>query len=156
MTSGILKSVLHNLGVTVVSLCVGGLGLLVDMLLSLRNFGSVTAAIAGVIFLAVGFLLRAWATVLFYEHRMKVIVLEPQQTLLTSGPYRFTRNPLYLGGNVLMFLGAAFLLGSPGGILLTALGLIPTQIMIRREERQLARRFGDEWAHYAARVRRWI
>jgi protein-S-isoprenylcysteine O-methyltransferase Ste14 len=55
--------------------------------------------------LALGFLLRVWATVYFYRHSMRVISLEPQTALITSGPYRFSRNPLYLGGNVFIFFG---------------------------------------------------
>ena len=80
----------------------------------------------------------------------------PQSALITEGPYRFSRNPLYLGGNLFGFLGAALVVGSPGTIVLTLLGLIATDRMIRREERQLEARFGDEWRSYRRRVRRWF
>jgi Phospholipid methyltransferase len=56
--------------------------------------------------IAIGFLLRVWATFHFYEQHMKVISLVPQKKLITSGPYRFSRNPLYLGGNVFIFFAA--------------------------------------------------
>ena len=68
---------------------------------------------------------------------MKVISLEPQKTLITSGPYRFSRNPLYLGGNVFIFFGAALLLGSPSALLITAIHLPFVDLFIRREEKQL-------------------
>jgi len=42
--------------------------------------------------------------VFFYEQHMSVIRLEPQKELFTAGPYGFSRNPLYLGGNVFIFL----------------------------------------------------
>ncbi len=74
--------------------------------------------------LALGFLLRVWATVHFYGHKMRVISLEPQKTLITSGPYRFSRNPLYLGGNVFIFFGAALLFGSPTALFATAIHIL--------------------------------
>jgi protein-S-isoprenylcysteine O-methyltransferase Ste14 len=48
------------------------------------------------------------------------------------------------------------LLGSPSGIVLTALAIIATNFMIRREEKQLARDFGQQWIDYKNKVRRWI
>jgi protein-S-isoprenylcysteine O-methyltransferase Ste14 len=87
---------------------------------------------------------------------MKVIVLSAQQSLITDGPYRFSRNPLYLGGNVCMFLGATLIVGSPSGIVLIIAQLPLVDIMIRREEKQLEKKFGDEWIRYARKVRRWL
>jgi protein-S-isoprenylcysteine O-methyltransferase Ste14 len=156
MSSSLLKSIAHNAGVVFVGFGVGLLGAAIDMLLGFARFHLAAAIIAGVILLAAGFLLRVWATFHFYERRMKVIVLEPQNALITDGPYRFSRNPLYLGGNLFIFLGAALVLGTPGGIALTLMGLIPTDLMIRREEKQLENRFGDAWVQYKKRVRRWI
>jgi protein-S-isoprenylcysteine O-methyltransferase Ste14 len=85
-----------------------------------------------------------------------VISLAPQATLITSGPYRFSRNPLYLGGNVFIFFGAALLLGSPTAVVATAIHIPLMDLFIRREERQLERVFGEEWQRYRKRVRRWL
>lgn len=109
------------------------------------------------ILLVIGFLLRVWATFHFYTQRMKVISLVPQKVLITSGPYRFSRNPLYLGGNVFIFFGATLFLGSPSGLFLTVVNILFLEFwMIRREEKQLERTFGEEFIRYKSRVRRWL
>jgi protein-S-isoprenylcysteine O-methyltransferase Ste14 len=87
---------------------------------------------------------------------MKVISLSPQRTLITSGPYRFSRNPLYLGGNVFIFFGSALLFGSPIALFMTAIHLPFMDLFIRREEKQLEKDFGEEWVRYKKQVRRWI
>jgi protein-S-isoprenylcysteine O-methyltransferase Ste14 len=87
---------------------------------------------------------------------MRVVSLTPQKTLITSGPYGFSRNPLYLGGNVFIFFGAALLLGSPTALVITAVHLPLLDLFIRREERQLEKDFGEEWLRYKQHVRRWI
>ena len=156
MTSVVIKAILHNLGVTLVSLALAWLGSLVDGLLGLWPFGGAVVRVVGGLLLAAGFLLRVWATVAFYQRGMRVIVLEPQAALLTTGPYRFSRNPLYLGGNVLMFLGAALILGSVTAVAFTILHLPLMDRMVRREEAQLEQRFGPAFAEYKRRVRRWF
>ena len=152
----LFKSVLHNIGVVIVGLAVAFIGVILDLLLGVREFRSMPAAIAGSLLLIAGFALRVWATFYFYREQMKVISLSPQQTLLTSGPYRFSRNPLYLGGNAFIFLGATMLLGSPAGIVITLIHLPFVDLFIRREERQLAKSFGAQWLQYRDRVRRWL
>jgi protein-S-isoprenylcysteine O-methyltransferase Ste14 len=152
----LVKSILHNIGVVIVSLVAAVIGTRLDLPLGLRNFGSILATILGSLLLIIGFLLRVWATFHFYQNRMKVISLSPQRTLITSGPYRFSRNPLYLGGNVFVFLGAALLFGSPAAVFITIIHLPLVDLFIRREERQLERDFGEEWLQYRERVRRWL
>jgi protein-S-isoprenylcysteine O-methyltransferase Ste14 len=117
---------------------------------------SASSLAGALLLLGLGFLVRLWATFHFYVHNMRVISLEPQTTLITSGPYRFTPNPLYLGGDVFIFFGAGLLLGSPTALVVTALHLPLMDRFIRREERQLERKFGDEWRRYKGRVRRWL
>src|SRR5262245_23174854 len=152
----LLKSILHNLGVVLVGFAVPYLGTMVDSALGISAFAfPLVKAVAGLL-LALGFLLRVWATVYFYAHKMRVISLEPQKTLITSGPYRFSRNPLYLGGNVFIFFGAALLFGSPTALFATAIHIPLMDLFIRREEGQLERDFGEEWQSYKQRVRRWF
>lgn len=152
----LLKSILHNIGVLGVGFGVAFLGVGLDRLLHLTGFQFSFATIAGWILLAVGFLLRVWAAFYFYQKRMKVISLSPQNSLVTTGPYRLSRNPLYLGGNVFIFFGAALVLKTPSGLIITALQIPVVDAMIRREEKQLEQAFGEEWERYRSRVRRWL
>lgn len=152
----LLKAVAHSVGVVLVGFGVAYLGTRLDLLLHSPNFHSRIATVAGWVLVDAGFLLRVWATFDFYERKMRVIRLVPQRKLVTSGPYRFSRNPLYLGGNVFVFFGAALLVGSPGALLITTAHLPLVDLLIRREERQLEGTFGAEYLEYKQRVRRWI
>jgi protein-S-isoprenylcysteine O-methyltransferase Ste14 len=152
----LLKSILHNIGVVIVGLALAYVGTIVDSSLGIPAFAFPLIKVAALLLLVIGFLVRVWATLYFYTHKMRVISLKPQRTLITSGPYRFSRNPLYLGGNIFIFFGAALLLGSPTALLATALHLPLMDRFIRREEQQLEREFGEEWRHYKKRVRRWL
>jgi protein-S-isoprenylcysteine O-methyltransferase Ste14 len=156
MIPDLFKSLLHNLGVVFVGLAVAYIGTLLDRLFGVPEFHNALAKAAAGLLLGAGFALRVWATFDFYRNRMKVVSLEPQSTLITSGAYRFSRNPLYLGGNVFIFFGAALLLGSPMALVITAIHLPLIDLFIRREEKQLAKQFGPAWDRYCARVRRWI
>lgn len=156
MFVNLLKSILHNIGVVIVGLGIAYLGTIVDSLLGVSAFASPLVRAAALLLLAHGFLVRVWATVYFYAHKMRVISLEPQKTLITSGPYRFSRNPLYLGGNVFIFFGAALLFGSPTALFATAIHIPLIDLFIRREEEQLERDFGEKWQSYKKRVRRWL
>ena len=154
--SKLLKSILHNLGVVLVGMGVAYVGTKLDLLFAIARFHAAWAVAAGGLLLAAGFVLRVWATMLFYQRQMKVISLAPQNTLITTGPYSFSRNPLYLGGNVFIFFGAALLLGSPSALVITAVNIPLVDLFIRREEGQLEKDFGEQWISYKRRVRRWI
>ncbi len=80
----------------------------------------------------------------------------PATTIVTGGPFRFTRNPLYLG-MTLLYIGITFLVNSLWLILIlpAVLGLM-TFGVIEREERYLERKFGTQYLAYKQRVRRWV
>ena len=75
--------------------------------------------------------------------------------LVTTGPHGFSRNPIYLGIMV-MLAGAA--LAAPGPLTISAVALtfIGFQSIIAEEEAYLTRQFGDNYANYKKRVRRWL
>ena len=84
--------------------------------------------------------------------------LTPQRSssVVTSGVYRITRNPMYLG-LVLILLGLAVYLASPWVLLgPVAFAAFITRFQIQPEERVLAERFGAAYTDYCARVRRWL
>ncbi|MBX4189604.1 phosphatidylethanolamine N-methyltransferase family protein, partial [Candidatus Parcubacteria bacterium] len=128
----LFKSILHNIGVVAVGLVFAFIGVGLDTLLDIHRFRSPLALTLGILLILIGFLIRVWATYYFYKEKMRVIVLKPQNTLITGGPFRYTRNPLYLGGNVFVFFGASLLLGSPSALALALLQLALVDFMIRR------------------------
>ena len=80
----------------------------------------------------------------------------PTTALVEAGPYRFTRNPMYLGFVCLM-IGVAFLTNWLWVLLLTpVVVMIVDRTVIRREERYLEAKFGDAYRRYLTRVRRWL
>ncbi|MGA8655406.1 MAG: isoprenylcysteine carboxylmethyltransferase family protein [Chthoniobacterales bacterium] len=91
--------------------------------------------------------------------RMAGTTIRPDKAtakLVTDGPFRFSRNPLYLA-LTLMYVGFALIANSVWALfLLLPVILIMSRFVIRREEEYLARTFGDEYAHYKMNVRRWI
>jgi protein-S-isoprenylcysteine O-methyltransferase Ste14 len=80
----------------------------------------------------------------------------PATALVTEGPYRFSRNPMYLGFT-LLYLGIALLFGSLWPLLFLPLVLWVMHFgVIVREEAYLERRFGDGYREYRRRVNRWL
>lgn len=81
---------------------------------------------------------------------------EPTTALVDEGPYRFTRNPLYVG-MTLMYAGISARANALWPVLLLPFVLVVMRRgVIEREERYLERLFGEEYLRYKARVRRWI
>ena len=100
--------------------------------------------------------LFAWAIVTITTAGSKVRTNRPTTTIVESGPYRITRNPVYLG----MFLGLIGLAIAFDNLWLLIM-LVPFALVIRygvvtREEVYLERKFGDVYRGYRSRVRRWL
>jgi protein-S-isoprenylcysteine O-methyltransferase Ste14 len=100
--------------------------------------------------------LAAWGALTFRRHHTTVIPHKPVSAFVRSGPYRFTRNPMYTGMS-LAHTGGALVLGT-----LWPLATLPgtlialRRLVIDREERYLADRFGAEYEAYCRNVRRWL
>jgi protein-S-isoprenylcysteine O-methyltransferase Ste14 len=81
---------------------------------------------------------------------------QPTTALVVEGPFEFTRNPLYLS-MTLIYTGVTILVNALWALLLLPVALIVIRKgVIEREERYLEQKFGEQYLHYKARVRRWI
>ncbi|HSM19382.1 MAG TPA: isoprenylcysteine carboxylmethyltransferase family protein [Hyphomicrobiales bacterium] len=112
---------------------------------------------------AVGISLMALSAVIaalgfreFFRHRTPVEPYKPTESIITSGPFRYSRNPLYLS-LTLLYAGTAF---AVDGVWIAVL-LVPVLILLHdgvilREEAYLERKFPDVYPAYKARVRRWL
>jgi protein-S-isoprenylcysteine O-methyltransferase Ste14 len=100
--------------------------------------------------------LLAPAPALFLLRHTTIIPHADAKTLITGGPYRFTRNPMYLALTI-GYVGAALAMNALGPLLLLSVPLwVLEKKTIPFEEANLTRIFGDEYRAYQQRVRRWI
>ena len=116
----------------------------------------VVGVLVGWLLIASWAALSAWAMVTFSRERTPIFPNRPARTLVTWGPYRLSRNPMYLALSAL-YLGVSILANTIWPVLfLPAVWPLLYFLVIRREERYLATAFGDEYESYRTRVRRWL
>jgi protein-S-isoprenylcysteine O-methyltransferase Ste14 len=97
-----------------------------------------------------------WSVGLFRSKHTSIIPIRPSAALVLTGPYRWTRNPMYLG-LLLAYIGAALALQLIWGLILLPIVVVAVdRLVIRKEERYLGRAFGPAYDDYRRRVRRWI
>jgi protein-S-isoprenylcysteine O-methyltransferase Ste14 len=118
--------------------------------------GGQPGEILGWLLTLAGLALFIWALVTLYRHHTTVNPYHGASHLCTDGPFRFSRNPIYLG-DWLLLAGVALILDTAWPWLFAPLiwGLIRFGV-IRHEEAHLALRFGAAYREYQARVRRWL
>ena len=119
--------------------------------LPLRAIAGIPFGIVGLSFVLAGFLS-------FRQAKTTINPIKPMATsaLVTTGLYRYTRNPMYLG-LLLMLLGWAAYLANPVAFLFLPLFMLYiNRFQITPEERALSSMFGAAFAAYKARVRRWL
>ena len=123
-----------------------------------RSFGieRVWLVAAGVVLAAAGIALANVAILLFRRAGTSEKPWETSRAIVIAGPYRFTRNPMYVG-LTLLHAGLALALDTPVALILlpVVLVIIQTQV-IAREERYLVAKFGAPYDEYRRRVRRWL
>lgn len=113
-------------------------------------------SVLGVAGIVAGGLLGAWGDLTMKRAGTSPFPWKPTKAIVDTGPYRFTRNPLYLA-QALMHAGIAALGDSAWALA----ALLPVLIVVRYgvikpEEEYLTRKFGDAYLAYARRVRRWL
>jgi len=110
----------------------------------------------GLFAVAVGVGLFAWALWVFAAARTGILLQRPARCVVDSGPYAWSRNPMYVAF-VTAYVGIALLANTvwPVVILPVVIFMLQRQV-IQREERYLVRTFGDDYLAYCRRVRRWV
>jgi protein-S-isoprenylcysteine O-methyltransferase Ste14 len=112
--------------------------------------------IAAWAFVALFAVLMAWSFLWFARQRTTIIPNKPAKALVLDGPFRLTRNPLYLA-MALLTVGVGLWLDTWWVlILLVPAVVLVDRVVIAREEAYLRRRFGAEYDAFSARVRRWL
>jgi protein-S-isoprenylcysteine O-methyltransferase Ste14 len=110
----------------------------------------------GIVLIAAGLLLVAWSGRTFRKARTKILTSQPATAIVSTGPYRFSRNPIYIG----MFLMLAGLAIGFDTLWFLAAGIALYVVVrfgvIAREEAYLERKFRAVYLDYKARVRRWL
>jgi len=105
---------------------------------------------------AAGIGLLLWAWFHFRQWRTTPVPFGTPSALVLTGPYRWTRNPMYLG-IVLVLVGLVFLLGSPWFLLVPAgFWQIVNRLFIPYEEARLTELFGRDYQAFTVTVRRWL
>jgi protein-S-isoprenylcysteine O-methyltransferase Ste14 len=112
--------------------------------------------IAGGVLFAVGAVIAGWALVIFRKARTTTVPGRASAKLVTWGPYRFTRNTMYIC-LTLAYLGEAGLMKQLWPVLVLPLTIAYLNwIVIPVEEAKLKEVFSDEYEQYRSQVRRWI
>lgn len=129
-----------------------GLGWLFPIALPLprvmRPLGIVLAVVAG--------LFAKWGERELHRAGTNIRPSQPTTAIVTTGPYRFTRNPLYLALTAI-YVGITLAFATAWPLVLLVPVLIVAHFgIIKREERYLAAKFGQPYLEYQRRVRRWL
>jgi len=128
------------------------LGALLHLFFKVNIFHSTwTGHLVGWPLIVLGTVLSLWAVIEAGE-----IDISSPQKLVTSGPYTYSRNPMYVGWS-LIYLGIAFVINSFWLIVLFPLVMIYIHFIdIPKEERFLERKFGSQYSEYRKRVRKYL
>ena len=133
------------------------MGIILDVLLGLPHLAASPWNLVGTGLLGFGLFLEVWSTFVLWKHGSGTPnPVDPPKRLVTEGPYRRSRNPLYLA-RISILLGSSGILASPG-ILAVALALVLGLhfVLLPKEEKRIQLRFGAEYVNYKQRVPRWF
>lgn len=132
------------------------IGAALEQVAATPNLPVVWALVAAVVGIVLAVVLDGDATRRFLRSRTALEPWKPSSALVTTGPYRFTRNPMYLG-MALLYLGILLTFGWLWSVaLLPVVLVVIDRAVVAREERYLTRRFGESYLQYREQVRRWL
>ncbi len=116
----------------------------------------IQSSLAGAMLILAGFSLIVWAWSLFRKEGTTILPTENPSAMVIRGPYRFTRNPMYLGITIMLTAIALLVGGLPMFFAPVAFLLTINCVFVPHEERVLEQTFGQAYLDYKKRVRRWL
>jgi protein-S-isoprenylcysteine O-methyltransferase Ste14 len=119
-------------------------------------FQSQIIKVAGIILLVIALFFSFTSLRQFFLSKNTLIPIKPATSLQTTGIYRISRNPMYVG-LAIVYLGLTCLIGNWWNLILfPVLFLIVQEYIIKREEKYLKLEFGEQYTQYKKTVRRWL
>ena len=132
------------------------LSILAHLIFPVRTVIAPPFTYTGIALIGTGLILGFWTRSLFLKNRTTLSPFITPAFLVTSGPFRVSRNPAYLGMAAIL-LGLALILGTAAPFAMPILFILIIEIFfIPAEERMLENRFGEQYRIYQANVRRWL
>ena len=132
------------------------IGLLVDLLYPVQVLPTPFAIGIGLLLIAAAGPIVISALRAFSGAKTTFGFRKPASAIVTNGAYRFSRNPSYVA-LTLLYIGIAFLVNSVWVLLMVVPAVTLMNFgVIKREERYLEAKFGDEYREYKTTVRRWV
>ena len=131
-------------------------GVLWELVWPTPILAAIPARASGATLFLLSGLLAHCAQVAMRKAGTNILPTQPALVLVTSGPFRYTRNPLYLAA-IGVYLGVSLWLGGVAPFVLALPMIVALHYgIVRREERYLEQKFGENYRTYRQRVRRWL
>lgn len=136
--------------------CLLLISIILHFVFIMTKFIFVPYSYLGWLFIAIGAILAIWPDFIFRKNKTTVKPHEKPTKLITSGPFRISRHPIYLGFTLIL-LGVSTIHGTIVSFIFPLLfALIMEFKFIRMEERKLEKAFGKQYLDYKKRVRKWL
>ena len=150
------RSLTFSISLLLVGLAVGWISLAVDRLLGLQQVFPYPINLSGLVLIIIGTSLRFWAGSVFYQVNQSMVSFQVPPNFVTTGPWKYSRNPLYLG-LIIMGLGFSLLFSSYTDLTFTVIGAVLLHLEVTlHEEKVLDQKFGYAYQAYKSKVRKWI
>lgn len=145
-----------NLIIILFSIAFAVLSIYIDNFLGFYGFHSLGIIIMGLLIVFIGLFFRIKASLQFYKHKVKILTLKAQETLIKDGLFAHTRNPLYIG-ILLIFLGFMISVNTVSGLIMFIVVFMLCNWWVKnREEKYMEKAFTNEYRHYKKNTPRWL